>query len=189
MDRFAVVITAQDAERLRRLIATQRGRLHTAAVGRLAAKLDGAVIVKTAQVPADVITMYTRVRIRHLDSHRAADHTLVLPDHADLGSNRLSVLTPLGSALIGQREGDEVRWSTPDGVRRLRVGAILYQPEAMRGARRRWPPRHWTVTGPARSVALHWDARQPGRGRPTGKADERGVMAPGQDRCGIQVAL
>lgn len=165
MDRFSVVITAQDAERLRRLIATQRRGLLAAAAERLAAKLDGAVIVRTTQVPDDVVTMYTRARIRHLDGDRSADYTLVLPGDAEIGSNRLSVLTPLGSALLGQREGDAVRWPKPDGGPRLRIEAILNQPEAVRGTRRRWPPRSWTLNGPARSVASHWDAGRTARRR------------------------
>lgn len=163
MERFSVVITEHDADRLRRLIATQRGQPHSELLDRLTAKLDDALIVKATEIPADVITMYTRTRIHHLDGARSADYTVVLPDDTDTEANRISILAPLGSAVIGQREGDEVHWPTPGGGLRLRVEKILNQPEAVRGSQRHWPPQHRMLNGPERSVARVWDSRQLGR--------------------------
>jgi regulator of nucleoside diphosphate kinase len=74
--------------------------------------------------------MRTLVRIRDLESGLQGDYTLVYPWEADVDSNRVSVLAPLGTALLGYREGDQIEWHMPGGMRRLRVEKILHQPEA-----------------------------------------------------------
>jgi regulator of nucleoside diphosphate kinase len=57
-------------------------------------------------------------------------YTLVFPEQADYEVRRISVLAPIGTAMLGQREGDEFEWVVPDGPVRLRVEKVIYQPEA-----------------------------------------------------------
>jgi len=74
--------------------------------------------------------MNSRVRLRDLRTGECETHTLVYPEAADLELGKLSVLAPLGTALLGSRTGEVIEFDTPGGVRRLKVERVLYQPEA-----------------------------------------------------------
>jgi regulator of nucleoside diphosphate kinase len=118
-------------QRLRQLLRAlartpARDRAHLAS---LAEELDRAIVVNAAEPPAKVIGMRTRVRVRDLDSGQRLDYTLVYPSEADVQSNRVSVLAPLGTALLGYGVGDQIEWEMPGGVRRLLIERILNQPE------------------------------------------------------------
>jgi regulator of nucleoside diphosphate kinase len=119
-------------QRLRSILSAPSAALvcDQAHLETLRQELDRAVVVSVAETPPDVVTMRTRVRVRDLESGLQADYTLVYPWEADVDSNRVSVLAPIGTALLGYREGDQIEWDMPGGVRRLRVEKILHQPEA-----------------------------------------------------------
>jgi regulator of nucleoside diphosphate kinase len=74
--------------------------------------------------------MQSRVRVRDLGSGQDTVYTLVFPREADVNAGRLSVLAPIGTALLGYRQGDEIEWPVPGGLRRLKVMKVLFQPEA-----------------------------------------------------------
>lgn len=93
-------------------------------------ELERGVEVAPREVPAGVVTMNSIVRVTNVDTNETLDYTLVFPWDADYSSRRISVLAPLGTALLGYSIGDVVEWEVPAGVRRLRIDAILYQPEA-----------------------------------------------------------
>ncbi len=93
-------------------------------------ELDRAEVVEPEQVPADIITMNSRVQLTDIDQGKTFEYTLVFPPEADYAAGKISILAPIGTALLGYRVGDEIHWTVPDGVRRLRVDALLYQPEA-----------------------------------------------------------
>jgi regulator of nucleoside diphosphate kinase len=126
-----IVITESDAAKLRGLLATraraERDRHH---LEELLTELERAVIVEPHEVPHDVITMQTRVRVRDLMSGERRDLMLVLPTEADVRAQRISVLAPLGTALLGYREGDEVEWVMPGGLRHMRVERVLQPTES-----------------------------------------------------------
>ncbi len=93
--------------------------------------LDLAELVHSEAVPADVVTMYTRL-LAH-DAEASAPHTLTLcyPADADAAQGFISVLSPAGMALLGRRRGQAVSWQTPTGAtRQLHIDALLFQPEA-----------------------------------------------------------
>lgn len=94
-------------------------------------ELDRAEIVRSEQIPADVITMNSKVRITDLDTGRQRTVTIVYPEEAN-DDDRVSILSPLGTALLGYRVGDEIRWEAPTGNLHLRIEESLYQPEAAR---------------------------------------------------------
>jgi regulator of nucleoside diphosphate kinase len=95
----------------------------------LAGELSRARVVPRSKIPADVVTMNSVVRLRDLEADEVETYTLVYPSEADIGQNRLSVLAPVGTALIGYRAGDVVEWPVPAGVRRFRIEEVLFQPK------------------------------------------------------------
>jgi regulator of nucleoside diphosphate kinase len=86
--------------------------------------------VAPAEVPADVITMRSKVRLRDLNTGEEMIYTLVFPTEADSGNGKISVLAPIGTAMLGYRVGSLIEWQVPSGLRRIKVEEILYQPEA-----------------------------------------------------------
>jgi regulator of nucleoside diphosphate kinase len=125
------VITEADRDRLGGQILSRPGRAaYGAPAVALEVELRRGVVVAPSSIPGNVVTMNTRVRIRDLRSSKPETYTLVFPQHADINEDRMSVLSPLGMALLGAKVGDEVEVEAPAGVRRIRVERILYQPEA-----------------------------------------------------------
>ena len=82
------------------------------------------------EMPPDVITMNSLARLRDCSHGKLVEYRLVFPFDADASAGRISVLTPVGSAMLGARVGDVLEVPAPGAVRRLKVDAILYQPEA-----------------------------------------------------------
>ena len=100
----------------------------------LEVELNRARVLPPGKVPPDVVTMDSTVRLRDLSSGRAVTYTLVFPRDADVTENRISVLAPVGTAILGCREGDTVEVRAPAGLRRLKIEEVVYQPErASRG--------------------------------------------------------
>lgn len=99
-------------------------------LAELEQELMRAEVVSPQEVPGDVITMNSSVRLKDLDTKKELTYTLVFPADADAAQNKISVLAPIGAALIGYRVGDIRTWEVPAGRRRLKVEEVLYQPEA-----------------------------------------------------------
>jgi regulator of nucleoside diphosphate kinase len=133
--RRRIFITDDDMARLKDLV--RRGRLASrrdqAHLEELEDELDRAEVVAAEDVSPDVVTMHSTVRVRDLDSGRSVVYTLVFPAEADIDRQRLSVLAPIGTALIGYRVDDLIEWATPGRTRRLRIEDVLFQPEAAEG--------------------------------------------------------
>ena len=128
MDTRVIYITEADMKRLRPLIEginNSRDDLRG-----LQAELEHARVVTPADVPPDVITMNSKARIRDLDTGEEMIFTLVFPSIASIEHDRISVVAPIGTAMLGHRVGDEFEWEVPAGSVRLRVEEVLYQPEA-----------------------------------------------------------
>jgi len=126
-----IYITELDLSRLQRLLDAMEGSLQNKAhLQKLEEELFKGQIVPSDEIPPDVITMNSRARLRDIDSGDEMIYTLVYPNDADAGQNKISILAPIGTALIGYRVGDTIEWKVPSGVRRLKIEEILYQPEA-----------------------------------------------------------
>lgn len=119
----AIFITETDAHRLRRLLtaAHQRPGSDSLNLQRLEAELDRARIVPESELPADVITMNSTVEVEDLDDGERSVFTLVFPELADVSQGRISVLAPLGMAMLGYRVGDSIEWPGPVGTLHVRV--------------------------------------------------------------------
>jgi regulator of nucleoside diphosphate kinase len=97
----------------------------------LAALLSDAEVVNSRQVPADVVTMYAQVQIEDLETGRRQQLVICYPADAEPHSGYISVLSPVGLALLGLPVGAIARWQTPSGEEKAaEVAAILFQPEA-----------------------------------------------------------
>ena len=121
-----IFITEEDRARLDALIRRALG-VHAHQPGYLAAlagELRRARVVPRVEMPEDVVTMNATVRVRDLETGDEDTYTLVYPHEADIEANKLSVLAPIGTALLGYRAGDVVEWPVPAGVARLRVEKV-----------------------------------------------------------------
>jgi regulator of nucleoside diphosphate kinase len=121
-----------DFVRLRGIIDKLRDaqRADRPALARLEARLEAATVVSPESVPDTVVTMNSKVRFTKLSTGEELVYTLVFPAEADIGKNKISVLSPIGMALIGAAAGDVVECFAPAGRVRLKVKKVLYQPEA-----------------------------------------------------------
>ena len=126
-------LTAQDYNRLRHLLAelTRQSRGMQAGVDTLEEILDLARVVHPEKVPGNVVTMNSRVLFEDVHTHEKGTVTIVYPADADPSSQKISVLSPVGAALLGEAEGKEVELPLPHAqTRRIRISNVLYQPEA-----------------------------------------------------------
>lgn len=121
--RPAIFVAEHDARRLAFLLDAGRpGAAHDSAhLHELRAELERAVIVDPRDIPPGVVTMNSVATVLDLTGGERREIMLVYPHEAEPASGRVSVLAPLGTALLGYREGDEVEWLMPGGLRRLRI--------------------------------------------------------------------
>jgi regulator of nucleoside diphosphate kinase len=127
MRQRSIVVTEADARRLRGLLAARHESTLShdeAHLHELESELERAVLVAGSAIPPDVIAMDSVVRVLDLSSGERREYTLVYPAEANLAAGRISVLAPLGTALLGYREGDEFEWLMPGGKRRLRIEKV-----------------------------------------------------------------
>jgi len=128
MDTRVIYITEADMQRLRPLIEGMKNSRDD--LRALETELKQARVVTPADVPPDVITMNSKARLRDLDTGEEMVFTVVFPGQASIEHDRISVVAPIGTAMLGHRVGDEFEWQVPAGLVRLRVEEVLYQPEA-----------------------------------------------------------
>lgn len=126
-----IVVTAMDRDRLRRLIRTGQGARDQEAAQALADELDRAQIVSPESITGNVVTMNSRVVFEDDSTGESREVSLVYPQDSDPAQGRVSVLAPVGAALLGLSTGQTIDWPLPQGqLRRYRVVKIVYQPEA-----------------------------------------------------------
>src|SRR4051794_18644443 len=126
-----IYITDTDAQKLRRLITRLRGANSPGVenLDMLEQELDRAEVVASESIPRDVITMNSEVRLEDLDSRTTQRYRLVFP-HQYRAEDSVSVLAPIGTAMLGYRVGDVIEWPVPKGLRRFKVIEVVFQPEA-----------------------------------------------------------
>ncbi len=131
MDR-KIFITTTDAERLRNLIQDMKNpndheRIY---LKLLTEELLRAEVVEPQKIPRDIVTMNSLIKFRDMETREVYMYSIVYPANSDFEKGRISVLAPIGMALLGYRVGDVVEWPVPAGMRRLKVEEVLFQPEA-----------------------------------------------------------
>lgn len=125
-------ITRFDKSRLEELISVARefGSHDRKDLAPLMEELNRATVVSPRDVPPDVVTMNSKVVLRDLTTSEEMTYVLVFPGDVDVEAGAISVLAPVGMAILGYAKGDVVEWPVPSGTRRIRIEEVLYQPEA-----------------------------------------------------------
>ena len=127
VDTRIIYITEADMKRLRPLLEGVKNSRDD--LNALQVELELAHVVPAEEVPTDVITMNSRATLKDLDSGELKEYRLIFPTQGRQG-NDISILAPIGTAMLGYRVGDIIEWQVPRGIRRLEVVEVLYQPEA-----------------------------------------------------------
>jgi regulator of nucleoside diphosphate kinase len=99
--------------------------------------LDRADIVDDMDMPDDVVIMNSEVTVIDLDSKQQMTFALVFPENADLDEKKISILAPVGSAVLGYRVGDIVEWRVPLCKRRLMIDRVIQHPEKIKTKKKR----------------------------------------------------
>ena len=132
MNNKSIKVTEFDLRRLKKLLreaqyTDYRGSEY---LDELQAELDGAQIVPSQAVSQSVVTMNSTVVLLDLVMGEEETYTLVFPEDADIRQGKISILAPIGTAMLGYEIGDTFESEAPAGKRRLKVKQIIYQPEA-----------------------------------------------------------
>jgi regulator of nucleoside diphosphate kinase len=121
MKRLRVLLPSHDLQN-----STYKNLLHN-----LKLELDRAIVVGSEDIPEDVVTMNSQTILTDLNTGEKVVCSLVFPGNADFDKNRISILAPVGTAILGCKVRDILDFEVPLGRTRLRIDAILYQPEAI----------------------------------------------------------
>jgi regulator of nucleoside diphosphate kinase len=132
MTERVIHITEYDNRRLRELLGEARYTDYRGSeyLSNLEKELDRAKVVDPKKIPPDVVTMNTKVRLEDLELGEEMVYTLVYPEDADIAQNKISILAPIGTAMLGYRVGDTFEWQVPEGITKMKITEIIYQPEA-----------------------------------------------------------
>jgi regulator of nucleoside diphosphate kinase len=123
-----IIVSSEDLKRLEVLLRSLSDTFPEEEA--LRAELDRADVVAPDQMPPSVVTMNSKVRVAIQPSGKEFELTLVYPKDMDATPGKISILAPVGSALLGLSVGQEIEWSVPGGnIIRVRIVEILYQPE------------------------------------------------------------
>jgi regulator of nucleoside diphosphate kinase len=127
-----IYISAFDLERLEKMLSEAQATDYRKSeyLKKLQLEMERAKVVQPKEMPGNVITLNSRVCLVDVETNEEEICTLVFPEDADLSAGKISVLAPIGTAMLGYEVGDIFVWDVPEGKRSLRVKEILYQPEA-----------------------------------------------------------
>lgn len=144
-----IMLSTPDVRRLRGILAaagrhSHRDRAHLA---DLQDEVERARVVELEEIPADVVTLNSMVTVRDEATGDYSDYMVVSPSEADVTAGRISVLAPLGTALLGYRAGAEIEWQMPGRIRRIRIHRVVQPLAALLPgtARARSAPQRATV--------------------------------------------
>ena len=127
-----LTVTEMDYSRISSLLESpQKSKILPTENETLESEIERARIVDFPEIPTDLVTMNSKLRYLNKDDGKIHEITLVYPQHASIEQKKISVTAPLGSALLGLREDDEIEWIFPDGKKKtIKVLEVIYQPEA-----------------------------------------------------------
>ena len=117
-EKNPVVITDEDYQLLKPYINTLAEQDNEMTLSN---ELRRAVIVCKDALPKHTVRINSKVSVLELETNKVKEFTIVMPAHADMQHNKISILTPMGAALIGFRKAEEVQWKVPGGLKRFRI--------------------------------------------------------------------
>ena len=123
MNNTPIYMTRDDHAKLRLFVTTALYSSTNSAVNKLREELDRAIVVDSHAMPPGVVSLDSMVEFE--------EYIITFPERADVAKKRVSILAPIGTGLIGCREGNVVTWTTPGGVRRLRICRVTQSPAKM----------------------------------------------------------
>lgn len=127
--RPEIIISSLDLDRLYKLIDSLPPD-SIAGISELEAELARAKVVKPTEIPPSIVTMNSTVRFSVESTQREFELTLVYPEDVDSTGKTISILAPVGSALLGLSQGDEIEWPKPGGgTIKVKIIEVIYQPE------------------------------------------------------------
>ncbi len=127
-----IIISKLDYLRIQKCIknAKTSGSISEKEADSLLKELELAKVVEPQEIPPDVVTMNSIVKISFLNNNKQIQFQLVYPDQADYKEKKISIFSPIATALIGYKKGDELEWIVPAGMTKIKIDDIIYQPEA-----------------------------------------------------------
>ncbi len=127
-----IIVNRLDYARIKKCIndAKQFKSISKTEADKLMNELDSAQIVEPETIPSNVVTMNSIVKLSFIDINKQIQFQMVYPDQANLKENKISIFSPIATALIGYRVKDEIEWIVPAGLTKIRIDEIIYQPEA-----------------------------------------------------------
>ncbi len=127
-----IIINRLDYARIKKSIndAKQFRSISNDEAEKLLKELDSAKIVEPEAIPSNVVTMNSIVKLSFHNNNKQIQFQIVYPEQANVKENKISIFSPIATALIGYKENDEIEWIVPAGLTKIRIDEIIYQPEA-----------------------------------------------------------
>ena len=127
-----IIINRLDYARIKKCIndARQFKSITDSEVQKLVNELESAVIMEPEAIPANVVTMNSIVTVSFSNNNKQVQFQIVYPDQDNFRENKISIFSPIATALIGYKVGDEIEWIVPAGLTKMKIEEIIYQPEA-----------------------------------------------------------
>ena len=127
-----IIINRLDYARIKKCIndARQFKSITDSELQKLVNELESAVIVEPEAIPANVVTMNSIVKLSFSNNNKKVQFQIVYPDQANFRDNKISIFSPIATALIGYKVGDEIEWIVPAGLTKIKIEEIIYQPES-----------------------------------------------------------
>jgi regulator of nucleoside diphosphate kinase len=127
-----IIVNSLDVARIKKCISDARyfKSINKVEAERLIKELESAKIVEPESIPSNVVTMNSIVKMSFLNNNLQVQFQIVYPDQANIKENKISIFSPIATALIGYKVNDEIEWIVPSGLTKIRIDEIIYQPEA-----------------------------------------------------------
>lgn len=127
-----VTLTKNDYTRIYKAITDAKNSktINSNEAEKLLSELSKAEIVPSEKIDKDVVTMNSEVKLFFGNTQKEQSFKIVYPQDANLKENKISIFSPIATALIGYKIGDEIEWIVPGGMTKIKIVDLIYQPEA-----------------------------------------------------------
>ncbi len=127
-----IIVNRLDYARIKKCIsdAKQLKSISAVEAEKLLTELNSAEILEPQAIPANVVTMNSIVKLSFLNNNKQVQFQIVYPEQSDFKENKISIFSPIATALICYQVGDEIEWIVPAGLTQIKIDEIVYQPEA-----------------------------------------------------------
>lgn len=127
-----VTLTKNDYTRIYKAITDAKNSktINSNEAEKLLSELSKAEIVPSEKIDKDVVTMNSEVKLFFENTQKEQSFKIVYPQDSNLKENKISIFSPIATALIGYKIGDEIEWIVPGGMTKIKIIDLIYQPEA-----------------------------------------------------------